>query len=79
MIGPVWPVGAGCYYSKAALPMPLSKLLYITSYKIHAFLTRMVKPNILVHVSSHFLHRQTFILGGPAAYGEIFFGKIFQD
>ena len=70
-------IGPGCYSSKAALPMPLSKPLYITSYKIHAFLTRMVKPNILV--SSHFIHRQTFILGGPAAYGEIFFGKIFQD
>ena len=27
VIGPVWPVGAGCY-SKAALPMPLSKPLY---------------------------------------------------
>ena len=28
MIGPVWPVGAGCY-SRAALPMPLSIPLYI--------------------------------------------------
>ena len=27
VIGPVWPVGAGCY-SQAALPMPLSKPLY---------------------------------------------------
>ena len=27
VIGPVWPVGAGCY-SPAALPMPLSKPLY---------------------------------------------------
>ena len=27
VFGPVWPVGAGCY-SKAALPMPLSKRLY---------------------------------------------------
>ena len=26
VIGPVWPVGAGCY-SQAALPMPLSKPL----------------------------------------------------
>ena len=26
VIGPVWPVGAGCY-SEAALPMPLSKPL----------------------------------------------------
>ena len=28
VFGPVWPVGAGCY-SQAALPMPLSKPLYI--------------------------------------------------
>ena len=28
MIGPVWPVGDSCY-SQAALPMPLSKLLYV--------------------------------------------------
>ena len=27
----VWPVGAGCY-SQAALPMPLSKPLYASSY-----------------------------------------------
>ena len=27
VIGPVWPVGTGCY-SQAALPMPLSKPLY---------------------------------------------------
>ena len=27
--GPVWPVGAGCY-SQAALPMPLSKPLYVS-------------------------------------------------
>ena len=33
MIGPVWPVGAGCY-SQAALPMPLSKPLYVERTRI---------------------------------------------
>ena len=31
VIGPVWPVGPGCY-SQAALPLPLSKPLYYPSY-----------------------------------------------
>ena len=40
VFGPVWPVGAGCY-SQAALPMPLSKPLYIDHYLIH---THTPKP-----------------------------------
>ena len=34
VIGPVWPVGAGCY-SQAALPMPLSKPLYLNTLCEH--------------------------------------------
>ena len=70
VIGPVWPVGADATTLRQRCPCLSQNRC--TSH-VHAFLTRMVKPNILV--SSHFIHRQTFILGGRAAYGEIFFGE----
>ena len=60
VIGPVWPVGAGCY-SQAALPMPLSKPLYnanccfgtssLTNISVHSTLDVILSVAAVVCVS----------------------------
>ena len=56
VIGPVWPVGAGCY-SQAALPMPLSKPLYqSTSLKLSLLplsVSRSGSPTKMLAFSGH--------------------------
>ena len=61
VIGPVWPVGAGCY-SQAALPMPLSKLLYLGKMMLlfsYAVTSRLRAQDSVTDVSNPFSRYRT--------------------